>query len=66
MERENKLKEAMEQVKAKINMVKEEATQTIEELKETTRSVVPRPLRRRIEKRVDDILSGRRRRGRRG
>lgn len=61
MERENKLKNAMEQVRERIDAVKKEVTQTAEEFKEVTRSVVPRPFRRRIEKRVDDLLSGRRR-----
>jgi len=67
MERKSKLREAIEQVKSDVQGVTKEAKETVEELKETTRSAVPRPFRRRIEKRVDDVLSGRgRRRGRRG
>jgi len=65
MERKSKLREAIEKVKSDVQGVTEEARSTIEELKETTRSTVPHPFRRRIEKRVDNILSGRgRKRGR--
>jgi len=63
MERKTKLRDAIEQVKSNVQAVTEDVKGTVEELKET----VPRPLRNRVQKRVDDILSGRgRRRGRRG
>jgi len=61
MERKSKLREAIEQVKSDVQGVTKEARETVEELKETTKSAVPRPFRRRIEKRVDNILSGRKR-----
>jgi len=65
MERKSKLREAIEQIKSDVQGVTEDAKETIEELRQTTRSAVPHPIRRRIEERVDDLLSGRGRRRRR-
>jgi len=62
MERKSKLREAIEQVKKDAQEITGEARQTVAELKETTRESVPRPLRRRIQKRVDNLITGRRRR----
>jgi len=61
MERKNKLREALGEVKKDIQEISGEARETVTELKETVREAVPRPLRRRIQKRVDDIIGGRRR-----
>jgi hypothetical protein len=61
MERKSKLREAIEQVKGDIQETTCEARQTVDEIKETVRETMPRPLRRRIQKRVDNIISGRRR-----
>jgi len=61
MERKSKLREAIEQVKKDVQGVTGEARQTVDELKTTTREAVPRPLRRRIQKRVDTILTRKRR-----
>jgi len=66
MERKSKLREAIEQVKGDIQETTGEARQTVDEIKETVREAVPRPLKRRIQKRVDDIISGRRRKRRIG
>jgi len=62
MERKSKLREAVEQVKKDVQQVTGEARETVDEVKSTVREAVPKPLRRRIQKRVDNILSGRRRR----
>jgi len=68
MERKSKLREAIETVKKDVQGVKQdiqgitgEARETVAEFKETAREAVPRPLKRRIQKRVDNLLSGRRR-----
>jgi len=61
MERKSKLREAIGEVKKDIQNVTGEARQTVTELKETVREATPRPLRRRIKKRVDDVILGRRR-----
>jgi len=63
MERKSKLREAIEQVKTDVQAITQEAKETVDELRETTREAVPRPLRRRIQKRVNTILT-RKRRGR--
>jgi len=60
MERKSKLREAIEQVKSDVRGITEEAKETVEELKETARESVPRPLRRRVQKRVDLLLKKRR------
>jgi uncharacterized protein YjbJ (UPF0337 family) len=60
MQRKSKLREAIEQVKSDAQAITGEAKETVEELKETTREAVPRPVRRRIQKRVDSVLSRRR------
>jgi len=62
MERKSKLREAIGEVKKDVQEVTGEARQTVAELKETARESVPRPLRRRIQKRVDNLITGRRRR----
>jgi len=62
MEKKGKLREAIEQVKSDVQAITGEARETITEMKETAREAVPRPLRRRIQTRVDKVLSGRRRR----
>jgi len=62
MERKSKLREAIEQVKSDVQGVTQEAKETVEELKETAREAVPRPLRRRVQKRVDTLLTRKRRR----
>jgi len=64
MERKSKLREAIEQVKKDVQGITGEARQTVDELKDTAREAVPRPLRRRIQKRVDDVILGRRRKRR--
>jgi len=61
MERKSKLREAIEQVKSDVQDVTGEARQTVDELKDTMREAVPRPVRRRIQKRVDTILTRKRR-----
>jgi len=61
MERKSKLREAIEQVKSDVQAITGEAKETVEELKSTAREAVPRPVRRRIQKRVDTLLQGRRR-----
>lgn len=61
MERKSKLRESIEQVKKDAQGIIGEARQTADELKETARGAVPKPLRRRLQKRVDDIILGRRR-----
>jgi len=61
MERKSKLREALGEVKKDVQEITGEARQTVAELKETAREAVPRPLRRRIQKRVDDVVLGRRR-----
>jgi len=61
MERKSKLREAIGEVKKDIQNVTGEARQTATELKETARAAIPRPLKRRIQKRVDDVILGRRR-----
>jgi len=62
MERKSKLREAIEQVKKDTQEITGEARQTVAEFKDTAREAIPRPLRRRIQKRVDNIITGRRRR----
>jgi len=61
MERKSRLREALEQVKKDVQGITGEARQTVDELKDTAREAVPRPLRRRIQKRVDTILTRKRR-----
>jgi len=61
MERRSKLREALEQVKTDVQVITGEAKETVEELRATTREAVPRPLRRRVQRRVDAILKERRR-----
>jgi len=61
MERKSKLREALGEVKKDVQEITGEARQTAAELKETAREAIPRPLRRRFQKRVDDIITGRRR-----
>lgn len=60
MERKSQLREALGEVKKNIEEVAGEARQTVDELKETVRTTIPRPFRRRIKKRVDDVITGRR------
>jgi len=62
MERKSKLREAIEQIKTDVQAITGEAKETVEELRATTREAVPRPLRRRVQRRVDSIVQGRRRR----
>jgi len=57
MERKSKLREAIEQVKTDVQAITGEAKETIEELRATTREAVPRPIRRRVQKRVDALLT---------
>lgn len=64
MERKSKLRGAMEQVKSDVQGVTEDAKETVEELRATVREAVPRPLRRRFQKRVDSLISRRRRKPR--
>jgi len=64
MERKSKLREAIEQVKSDVQAITQEAKETVEELRATTREAVPRPLRRRVQRRVDTLLQGRRRKHR--
>jgi len=61
-ERKSKLREAIEQVKTDVQGITQETKETVSELRQTTREAIPRPVRQRIRKRVDNILSGRRRR----
>jgi hypothetical protein len=60
MERKSKLREAIEQVKTDAQVISGEAKETVEELRATTRESVPRPLRRRVQRRVDAVLKERR------
>ena len=60
MERKSKLREAIEQVKTDVQVIAGEAKETVEELRATTREAVPRPLRRRVQRRVDAVLKERR------
>jgi len=62
MERKSKLRESIEQVKKDVQGVTGEARETVDEFKDTMREAVPRPLRRRIQRRVDNLIQGRRRR----
>jgi len=62
MERKSRLREAIEQVKSDVQAITGEARQTVDQLKDTAREAVPRPLRRRIQKRVDNVLGRRRKR----
>jgi len=61
MERKSRLREAIERVKSDVQDITGEARQTVDELKDTAREAAPRPLRRRIQKRVDTILTRKRR-----
>jgi len=64
MAQKGKLKESMEQVKRDVQEITGEARETIDEFKNTVREAVPKPLRRRIQKRVDNVILGRRRKSR--
>jgi len=61
-EKKSKLGVTIKQVTKDVQEITGEAREVATELKDTAREAVPRPLRRRIQKRVDNIISGRRRR----
>jgi len=62
VDQKNKLSATVEQVKKDMQEVTGDVRDVATEIKETVRESVPRPLRRRIQRRVDNIISGRRRR----
>jgi len=62
MERESELRKVIERVKSDVRSLTDEARQTVDEFRETIREAIPRPLRQRLQKKVDKILFGRRRR----
>lgn len=52
MDSKSKLREAVEQIHGDIQAVTQEAEDTASELRTTMREAIPRPLKRRVQKRI--------------
>jgi len=55
------IRKAVERVRREVKTITEEAFSTVHEFTELVRDAVPRPLRRRIRRRIDKVLRRRER-----
>jgi len=58
------LQEAIARLRSEAQSVRQEVTQTSDDLRGMGREAIPHPIMRRVQKRVDEVLEGRRRRRR--
>lgn len=63
MESKSKVRKAVETVRQNVKEIVGDTQATVDELRAATHEVIPRPVRRRVEKRIADIRLGKRRRG---